>query len=341
MIKKIFKRQLHMTYIVTAMLTGLVIGSPVSAEASARESAPISAEASQVSPGLEDMGSYDIEVVPLEREGVDLHLSCIKLTDTLPEKDILLVHGLTYSSHEFDINYKNYSLARKLAREGYGVWLLDIAGFGSSEEVEDGFMPDSDYAAKDIAAAAEKILSQTGHEKIDVLGWSWGTVTSSRFVEAHPEIINKYVMYAPIFCGLGQAEITEPFHRNTWEHAGEDFQHTEDGSFDYSVTDPVVIEMFCSSCWHYDGDSSPNGGRRDLCTPDTELLIDLTKISVPTLVICGDEDPYLNYELVNTSLESLPEGSELSMIEGGSHIVLLEEPFYHEFQEQVVDFLDK
>ena len=41
---------------------------------------------------------------------------------------------------------------------GYDVWRLDIAGFGRSEAVTDGFLPDSGYAAEDIGAAVEKIV---------------------------------------------------------------------------------------------------------------------------------------------------------------------------------------
>ena len=59
----------------------------------------------------------------------------------------------------------------------------------------------------------------------------------------------------------------------------------------------------------------------------SKTLIDLTQISTPTLVICGDQDPYLNYELVNRCLADLPEGSSLEMIPGGSHVVFLEKPF--------------
>ena len=84
---------------------------------------------------------YITEVFPLEREGIDLHLECMKQEGEHPDKSILLIHGVTYSSHEFDINYQDYSLVRKLAREGYSVWRLDIAGFGLSEEVEDGKPP--------------------------------------------------------------------------------------------------------------------------------------------------------------------------------------------------------
>ena len=47
------------------------------------------------------------EVVPLEREGVKLHLECMK-SDKGGEP-LSLVQGLVYSSHEFDVNYKDYS----------------------------------------------------------------------------------------------------------------------------------------------------------------------------------------------------------------------------------------
>ena len=139
--------------------------------------------------------------------------------------------------------------------------------------------------------------------------------------------------------GLGQYDVTEEYHYNSWEHAADDFQKNEDGSFDYSVVEPAVVEIFCSSCWHYDREKSPNGGRRDLCVPTTKILINLEKITVPTLVICGDKDPYLNFDLINTSLSSLPQGSELEIIKGGSHVMYIEKPFYHNFQKRLIQFL--
>ncbi len=69
------------------------------------------------------------------------------------------------------------------------------------------------------------------------------------------------------------------------------------------------------------------------------MLIDLQKISTPTLVICGDRDPYLNLSLVNRCLDDLPDGSVLEVIPGGSHVVFLEKPWYHDFQERLLRFL--
>ena len=283
---------------------------------------------------------FTCEAVPLERAGISLHLDRTVVEGTASNRNILLVHGVTYSSHEFDINYEDYSLVRALAREGYAVWRLDIAGYGQSEAVEDGFLPDSDYAAEDINAAVNRICELAGQDRIDLLGWSWGTVTTSRCVAKYPEHIDKLVLYAPILSGIGANEVTEPFHHNTWEHAADDFQRTENGDFNYEIVDPVVLEMFCSSSWHYDRESSPNAGRRDACVDESQLLIDLERIPVPTLIICGDKDPYLNYDLVYTALEHLPEGSALEVIEGASHVAYIEKPFHKDFQERLIRFLD-
>ena len=289
---------------------------------------------------IESTISYVSEVFPLERNGIALYLDCTKMEGENPDKNILLIHGVTYSSHEFDIDYEDYSLVRKLAREGYAVWKMDIAGFGRSQKVEDGFMPDSDYAAEDIEAAVNLIVQETGQDKIDVFGWSWGTVTAGRFAVAYPEHLNKLVLYAPILSGIGDDTVEEPFHHNTWEHAADDFQRTDEGEFDYDITNPHIIELFCSSCWHYDGESSPNGGRRDICVSKEEKLINLAEITAPTLIICGSKDPYLNYDLVNEALKVLPAESSLEMIEGGSHVVMLEKPYYHDFQDRLIRFLN-
>ena len=285
--------------------------------------------------------TYSVKEYPLERSGIALHLSRTIAERMEQEREILLVHGVTYSSQEFDIDYQDYSLVRKLAGEGYGVWLLDIAGFGRSGRITDGFLPDSDYAAEDICAAVTRICEITGKDRIDVLGWSWGSVTAGRFAGNHPEHLDRLVLYAPILCGIGKSEVTEPFHHNTWEHAADDFQKDESGEPDETIAEKAVVDCWCSSCWRYDGDSSPNGGRRDLCQDRSVRLIDLSKITVPVLVICGDRDPYLDYDLVSDCLNELPEGSVLEMIPGGSHMVFIEKPYYHDFRERLLRFLER
>lgn len=282
---------------------------------------------------------FTVETVPLERAGVKLYLQKLTISGDNPTRQILLAHGLTYSSHEFDVDVADYSLARYLARRGFCVWTVDVAGYGRSAEVKDGFLPNSAYAAEDLAAAAARILELTGQKKLDVLGWSWGTVTGALFAINHPEMVNKLVLYAPILTGLGQADVKAPFNHNTWEHAAGDFQLGPDGQIDYAIAEPAVVNAFQSNAWRYDKESSPNGGRRELLVKNDEILIPFDKIKVPTLVIGGDKDPYLNLPALEREIAKLPEGSEFAIIPGAAHAMMMEKPYYKRFRNNVVEFL--
>ncbi|MBQ7544041.1 MAG: alpha/beta hydrolase [Synergistaceae bacterium] len=278
------------------------------------------------------------ETFPLEREGVKLHLERFK--SDKGGDPLLLVHGLTYSSHEFDVDVKDYSLARFFARRGFNVWLLDIAGYGQSQEVEDGFTPDSDYAAEDIAAAAKLILEKEGRKCLDVLGWSWGTVTAGRFAAENSEMVRKLVLYAPIVAGLGDVEVENEFNHNTWVHAAGDFQTNPDGSINYAITEPDVVNAFQSNCWRYDKDSSPNGGRRDLLVAATERLIPTEDIEVPVLIIAGSKDDYVSPALCREAFGTLTnKASRIEIIDGAAHAMMMEKPYYKIFRQKVLDFL--
>ena len=285
------------------------------------------------------------EVFPLERNGVQLHLARYQTDDGGEKKPLLMVHGLTYSSHEFDVNHGDYSLARFFARNGYAVWLLDIAGYGGSREMRDGgvldgFIPNSDYAAEDIKAAADFITAASGTTKLDVLGWSWGTVTSGRFAAKYPDLVNKLVLYAPIVAGLAAIEVENAYQTTSWEHAAGDFQVKADGSIDYDIVEPIVADTFLANCWRYDGKGSPNGGRRDLLVAPENRLIPTADIKAPTLLIVGDKDPYVTVALCEEALATLATG-ELKTLEGASHAMMMEKPYYQEFRESVLEFLKK
>ena len=279
------------------------------------------------------------ETFPLERNGYKLHLERLSAASS-DHKPLLMVHGLTYSSHEFNVDCKDYSLAKYFARRNYDVWLLDIAGYGQSQEVEDGFLPDSDYAAEDIAAAVKVILDKSGEKQLDILGWSWGTVTISRFAAKHPDIVRRLVLYAPIVGGLGDIKVTAPFNHNTWLHAAGDFQVNPDKSINYEITEPEVVSTFQSNCWRYDKDSSPNGGRRDLLVSPENRLIPTDKLTMPVLIIAGSKDDYVSPELCREAFGTLTNRkSRIEIIDGAAHLMMIEKPYYRQFRTKVFSFL--
>ena len=58
-------------------------------------------------------------------------------------------------------------------------------------------------------------------------------------------------------------------------------------------------------------------------------------------MICGDKDPYIRFDDLRSAKEILPPGSDVEVIEGGAHAVLIEEPYYRDFQNRLVRFLEK
>ena len=73
-----------------------------------------------------------------------------------------------------------------------------------------------------------------------------------------------------------------------------------------------------------------------------ERLIPTAAISVPTLLILGDQDPYLTVALAEEAMSTLPnKDSKLVVLEGAAHAMMMEKPYYKEFREAVLDFLKK
>ncbi|MDR1885737.1 MAG: alpha/beta hydrolase [Synergistaceae bacterium] len=278
---------------------------------------------------------------PLERNGVKLFLQRLQEDGSGDEGQILLIHGLTFSSHEFDLDFKDYSFARYLARQGYSVWTLDIAGYARSAEVSDGFMPDSDYAAEDINAAVDLIASESKASAVDLLGWSWGTVTGGRFAAKYPQKVRKLILYAPIVAGLGYSNVANAFVTEAWKGAPDDFQLDKDGKIDPAITDPGVVDLFNENTKKYDSHPVPNGGRRDLLSSPNSRLIPTALIKNPTLLLVGDKDPYVSVKLVYEALKSIPSDAEIQVFRGGGHALFMEIPHYVGFREAVVDFLKR
>lgn len=115
---------------------------------------------------------YECEQVELKRkdDGTDLYLTKFWCPASWQDKNILMVHGLTYTQHVFDIKYKDYSVCEYFAKNGYTVWRLDLSGYGKSGKYEDGWKVTTQHAAEDEIYALEKICELQGVEKLDLLG---------------------------------------------------------------------------------------------------------------------------------------------------------------------------
>jgi pimeloyl-ACP methyl ester carboxylesterase len=124
---------------------------------------------------------------------------------------VLLAHGATLGGGLFDLPRAGYSLMEALARTGRAVYALDVRGYGTSlaalpdgpPEGQPPFARAADVVP-DIAAAVAFILERCGAPEVDLVGFSWGTITASLYTGAHPERVRRLVLYAPLFAEINR-----------------------------------------------------------------------------------------------------------------------------------------
>lgn len=114
------------------------------------------------------------------QDGWRLACSRYRPSEASERLPVLLCHGLGSNHTTFDMAAE-CSLARFLAEEGYDVWAIDLRGHGKSEipsffnDKRYGWSFD-DYLLKDLPAAVEHILKETGQARFHWIGHSMGGV---------------------------------------------------------------------------------------------------------------------------------------------------------------------
>jgi pimeloyl-ACP methyl ester carboxylesterase len=117
------------------------------------------------------------------------------------EKTLLFVHGATFPSESsFDLEVGGTSWMDYIARHGYDVYLVDVRGYGRSTRpaaTPATVLATSAHALADVGSAVDFIRQRRGIERVNLLGWSLGTITMGSYAATHPERVHKLVLYAP------------------------------------------------------------------------------------------------------------------------------------------------
>src|SRR5712692_4525687 len=152
---------------------------------------------------MEDM------MVPSSDAGIEIYVRNKRLADMTsfrPERTVVFVHGATYPAHTaFDLPLGGMSWMDYIAARGYDVYLLDLRGYGKStrpkEMSEDPKASPpivrGDTAVKDIGTVVDFILARRNIPRLNLIGWSWGTVTMSTYTTQHPRNVERLVRCAP------------------------------------------------------------------------------------------------------------------------------------------------
>jgi len=280
------------------------------------------------------------------------------------DKIVLFVHGASYPSETmFDIALPGGSWMDYAAERGYDTYLVDIRGYGrSTRPASMDVPPDQNQpfattteALKDVGSAVDFILKRRKVDRINLVGWSWGTTLMGAYTAQNNDKVVKLALYAPLwtlkapppFSGSGAYRVTtkagarsralngipdarkEEISPQAWFDKWWDANLTTD-PWGARQTPPVV--------------RSPNGVLKDVVdflgkgTP----LYDPSDIRVPTLLIVAEwdqETPLFMAQEVFSRLVNTPYKREVVLAEG-THMVGVEKNRM-ELIKEVQRFLDE
>jgi pimeloyl-ACP methyl ester carboxylesterase len=137
---------------------------------------------------------------------LSLHLHAVIPSERSP-RAALLLHGATLASYVFDLPVPGYSLQQRLAAAGWASYALDVRGYGRSSRPlpgEPGCPADQPFGTAaesvvDVADAMQFLRHDRRHTEVVLVGYSWGTILAGRFVNAYPGMVNRMILFAPIY----------------------------------------------------------------------------------------------------------------------------------------------
>ena len=290
---------------------------------------------------------------------------------------VLFVHGATYpSTPDFDLGYKDYSWADWMVSKGYIVYMFDKRNYGFSTRERAMDEPAANnkpvsrsyLVIRDIGAVVDHIRQKHHIDKVTLIGWSWGAMTSGYYTSLHSEKVRKLVMYAPAYAlgvhtnlgpGTGLQNKRKPYEFNYANGAYRlGSKAANDGRWDGEI--PVadkneyreegVRDAFALEALKTDPTSesrtppslrAPNGVLEDSFMQSTgRRMFNASSIYVPTLVIGGDFDTWSyqeDRELLMRDLTNAPVKKNI-VVRNATHFVLFEKQRF-EFFNAVNDFL--
>lgn len=120
---------------------------------------------------------------------------------------VLYVHGATFpSAASIAHRFSGHSWRDALCQAGFDVWGLDFYGFGYSDRYPEMDQEASlhaplctaEDACEQLHCAVRFVLTHEGIAKLSVISHSWGSMPVGRLATAHPTLLDRWVLFAPI-----------------------------------------------------------------------------------------------------------------------------------------------
>ena len=310
-------------------------------------------------------------LVPAQGAGIQVFVRNkrpVEMSAFRPERTLVFVHGATYPAHTaFDLKLGGFSWMDYIASRGYDVYLLDLRGYGKStrpKEMDEDPKANApivrgDTAVKDIGSVVDFVLKRRNIPRVNLMGWSWGTVLMATYATQNPEKVERLVLYAPGWIRTTPSLVQAgPGPTPAYRTVAKDQAKTRwlTGVADDKKADLIPtgwFETWADATWATDPKSSesnppllraPNGVLQDGADfwSAGKAYYDPAKVTVPTLLVVAEWDrdtpPYMAQTLFPLLTNS--PGKRLVLLAEGTHTIAMEKNRLKLF-EAVQAFLDE
>lgn len=290
--------------------------------------------------------------IPASDPGVRLYLRNKRCTSASPRPDrtILFVHGLTYAaSAVFDLPLGGNSWMDYIAARGFDVWSVDLRGFGRSSRPQEFSEPpsrnppylDAATATSDLATAAAFVRARRGLPRLTILAWSWGTALAARHASENPDLVERLVLYAPVWLwqGPGPSPSAPPgaYRSVTAKAAREGWLNSAPAHGRDALLPPGWFEAWTSAVWATDAEGAmmdppvlrvPNGPLAEVAENwrAGRPFFNPAGILAPTQLVVGEWDRTTpaSQALALFPLLTKSPGKRLVVLPEGTHSIFLE-----------------
>jgi len=120
---------------------------------------------------------------------------------------VIYVHGATFpSALSIAHRFSGRSWRDALCAAGFNVWGFDFYGFGHSDRYPEMDEPPEAHpplcaaadASEQLRTVAEFVCSHEALESVSLISHSWGAMPAGLFAAAHPTLLDRWVLFAPI-----------------------------------------------------------------------------------------------------------------------------------------------
>ena len=283
--------------------------------------------------------------------GIEIYVRNKHLTSATtfrPDRTAVFVHGSTYPSETFDVQLDGLSWMDYMAARGYDVYALDIRGYGKSTKPKEMAekaeanppIVRNDVAIRDVSAVVDFVLKRRNIPRLDLVGWSSGTVLHATYASQNPSKVERLVLYAPLWVRPPGTPITPPsgaYRTVTREQAQTRWLNGVPEDKKAALIPAGWFDAWANVLWANDTVGAqqtppviraPNGVLQDGAEfwQVGKAYYDPAKITAPTLLVGGEWDrdapPALAQALFPLLVNS--PGKRYVQLAEGTHTILME-----------------